>query len=71
MARRIDGRRIADAVEAGVSDGAYPGAVILVGLAGEGIYHQAFGRRSLEPNDGPMRGAARRRGCPLSCVRAR
>ena len=55
MARRIDGRRIADAVEAGVSDGAYPGAVVLVGLAGESVYHQAFGRRALDPDDGPMR----------------
>jgi len=55
VARRIDGRRIADAVEAGVAGGAYPGAVVLVGLTGESVYHQAFGRRSLEPGDGPMR----------------
>jgi len=55
VARRIDGRRIADAVEAGVTDGAYPGAVVLVGVTGESVYHQAFGRRSLEPDDGPMR----------------
>jgi CubicO group peptidase (beta-lactamase class C family) len=55
MAARLDGRRIADAVQHGVETGAYPGAVILVSRAGETVYHEAFGSRSIEPETSPMR----------------
>lgn len=32
----------------------FPGAVLLVGRAGEVVYHKAFGSRSLEPEPSPM-----------------
>ena len=50
-----DCRPIADAVQHGVETGAYPGAVLLVARAGDVVFHQAFGRRSIEPEPTPMR----------------
>lgn len=51
----IDGHGVADAVQHGIETGAFPGAVLLVARAGDVVFHQAFGQRSLEPTVTPMR----------------
>jgi CubicO group peptidase (beta-lactamase class C family) len=51
----VDFAPVGREIEAAVAAGAFPGAVILVARAGEVVYHQAFGWRSLEPERTPMR----------------
>lgn len=55
MALHPDCRPIADAVQHGIEIGAYPGAVLLVARAGDVVFHQAFGQRSIDPEPTPMR----------------
>ena len=53
----IDSRRLAridTAVEAAISDGDLPGAVVLVWSQGRTAYLKAFGRRAVEPESEPM-----------------
>ena len=46
--------RAAQAIEQGITNGAFPGAVLLVGRGDEVLHHEAFGHRSLEPTRTPM-----------------
>ena len=41
--------RIGPLIESAISDGDLPGAVVLVWHQGETVYHEAFGRRMVEP----------------------
>lgn len=45
---------LAQVLDDAVRQGAFPGAVVLVSRAGEVVYHQAFGQRSLVPDATPM-----------------
>ena len=45
---------LAGTIDEAVGRGAFPGAVVLVSRAGEVVYHQAFGCRSLIPDRTPM-----------------
>jgi serine-type D-Ala-D-Ala carboxypeptidase len=47
--------RIADAMNAAVAGGVFPGAVLLVRLRGERVYHRAFGCAALVPAREPAR----------------
>lgn len=49
-----DFRPVEEMLEAAVAAGAFPGAVLLVAVKGEVVYHAAFGSRSLEPERTPM-----------------
>jgi CubicO group peptidase (beta-lactamase class C family) len=51
----VDFGRLASELERAVADGAFPGAVVLVSQAGRVRYHAAFGARSLDPEQTPMR----------------
>jgi serine-type D-Ala-D-Ala carboxypeptidase len=46
---------IANAMDAAVDGGVFPGAVLLVRLRGERVYHRAFGRAALVPVQEPAR----------------
>ena len=50
----MDFGRAAQAIEQGITNGAFPGAVLLVGRGDEVLHHEAFGHRSLEPTRTPM-----------------
>jgi serine-type D-Ala-D-Ala carboxypeptidase len=47
--------RIANAMNAAVDGGVFPGAVLLIRLRGERVYHRAFGRAALLPAQEPAR----------------
>ncbi len=51
----MDFSRAAAVIEQAVTNGAFPGAVLLVGRGDDVVYHEAFGHRSLEPARTPMR----------------
>jgi CubicO group peptidase (beta-lactamase class C family) len=46
----VDFGRAVAAIEQGIGNGAFPGAVLLVGRGDEIVFHEAFGQRSLEPS---------------------
>jgi CubicO group peptidase (beta-lactamase class C family) len=50
----VDFDGAAQAIEHGVANGAFPGAVLLVGRGDDVLFHEAFGQRSLEPAKTPM-----------------
>ena len=50
----MDFSTAATVLEQGVTSGAFPGAVLLVGRGDEVLLHEAFGSRSLEPAKSPM-----------------
>lgn len=50
----MDASKAVAAIEQGVTNGAFPGAVLLVGRGDEVIFHEGFGNRSLEPSRTPM-----------------
>jgi len=55
MSLHLEARGITEAVQHGIDTGAYPGAVLLVARAGDVLFHQAFGQRSVDPEPTPMR----------------
>jgi CubicO group peptidase (beta-lactamase class C family) len=50
----VNFKSVEDACEKAVSQGVFPGAVLLVGRGDEIVYHRAFGSRSLIPRVSPM-----------------
>ena len=50
-----DSNRIIHLLQKGVSDGVYPGAVLLIARQGKTLLFQAIGHRSLAPEPMPMR----------------
>jgi serine-type D-Ala-D-Ala carboxypeptidase len=50
----VDFARAVAAIEQGIGNGAFPGAVLLVGRGDEILFHEAFGQRSVEPSRTPM-----------------
>jgi len=51
----MDFHSVEDTFREAVNDGAFPGAVVLVGKDDDVVYEQAFGQRSLLPHKSPMR----------------
>jgi CubicO group peptidase (beta-lactamase class C family) len=50
----VDFKSVEDAFKEAVTQGVFPGAVLLVGRGDEIIYEHAFGSRSLVPTSSPM-----------------
>jgi uncharacterized protein YbbC (DUF1343 family)/CubicO group peptidase (beta-lactamase class C family) len=53
-AQPMDLSGVEEVVQAAIASGEIPGAVVLVGRAGEVLYHRAFGARRLVPVPSPM-----------------
>jgi uncharacterized protein YbbC (DUF1343 family)/CubicO group peptidase (beta-lactamase class C family) len=54
QAQPYDFAAVDEAVQAGMAGGEIPGAVVLIGVGDEILYHRAFGWRALVPDPQPM-----------------